>query len=264
MNRNWRGRLFFVKKALKTQIRLRIRHGNNSSTINGKRGTNLKVVMENSQSVQDQSNPAKAAESELENSQSKQRSSGNSLIHLFGQQPWLLIPGLLAIFLGGAGVALYSLGYVGHVEKAELEEPAVQAEVVPTTNTPPATSNTMPLWMVAAIGVSCASGCFIIFRLFNRPQQRQKVQQHLNRYQERLKKRRVKIVEPPSAKKIPVSVKPKPQKSYAKIPVKTVKTKSTVTVLPPEKSPNVNISQDSLANSLDIRKQTSLSSILRK
>ncbi len=217
--------------------------------------------MENSQSVQDQSNPAKTPESEPENSQSKQKSGGNSLIHLFGQQPWLLIAGLLAIFLGSAGVALYSLGYVGHVEKTEEEEPTVQAEVVPITNTPPATSNTMPLWMVAAIALSCASGCFIIFRLLNRPQQRQKVQQHLNRYQERLKKRRVKKVEPPSAKNVPVLAKLKPQKPSAKIPVKV---KSTVTVLPPEKSPNVNKAQDSLANSLDIRKQTSLSSILRK
>ncbi|MDF5719281.1 MAG: hypothetical protein PUP91_02065 [Rhizonema sp. PD37] len=215
--------------------------------------------MENSQSVQDQSNPAKTPESEPENSQAKE-SGGNSLIHLFGQQPWLLIAGLLAIFLGSAGVALYSLGYVGHVEKTEQEEPTVQAEVVPVTNTPPATSNTMPLWMVAAIALSCASGCLIILRLLNRPQQRQKVQQHLNRYQERLKKRRVKIVVPPSAKNVPVLAKLKPQKPSVKIPVKV----NTVTVLPPEKSPKVNKAQDSLANSLDIRKQTSLSSILRK
>jgi hypothetical protein len=37
-----------------------------------------------------------------------------------------------------------------------------------------------------------------------------------------------------------------------------------VTILPPEESPKVNEGQNSLADSLDIRKQTSLSSILRK
>ena len=223
------------------------------------RGTNLKIIMENTQNVQEQPSVPKAPTSAPENSKSQQTDSRN-LIHVLMHHPWLLVIGLLAIFLGGGVLSLYSLGYVGFVQQAKPEEEALQAEVVQPTNTESETTNPISLWMVAAIALSCASGCLIIFRWLNRPAQHQKVRKQINRYQERLAKRR-----PPTAKSLPpkkpqVFLPPQPQKPA----LTSAETKPVVTVLPPEQSFTGGKSKESLASMLDIRKQTPLSAILRK
>ncbi len=226
-----------------------------SSTIKVWRGTNLKVIMENSQNVQQAPTQAQALTADTVKSKSKSISSLNVLIHLLARYPWLLLVGLLGMFIGSATVAVYSLGYVGRVEPEEPE--TIQAEVAQPINTPPQTSNPTPLWMVAAIALSCASGCLIIFRLLNRPTQRQKDQKH-NRYQARLGRRRHQKLEPPRPKNTPEFVPP--PESQPVVP----KTIPVVTVLPPEHSLPFDKSKESLADMLDIRKQNSLSAILRK
>ena len=215
--------------------------------------------MENTQSLQEQRSEPKAPTSVSENCKSQQKDSRN-LIHVLVHHPWLLVIGLLAIFLGGGVLSLYSLGYVGFVQQAKPEEEVLQAEVVEPTNTESETTNPISLWMVAAIALSCASGCLIIFRWLNRPAQHQKVRKQINRYQERLAKRR-----PPTAKSLPpkkpqVFLPPQPQKPA----LTSAETKPVVTVLPPEQSFTGGKSKESLASMLDIRKQTPLSAILRK
>ncbi len=224
------------------------------------RGTNLKVIMENSQSVQEPPSQVKAPTSKPENTQSQQTGSRNLLIHLLAHHPWLFVIGLLAVFLGGGVLSLYSLGYVGFVEQTPPEE-ALEVEVVQATNTPSETTNPIPLWMVAAIALSCATGCLIIFRCLKRPAQHQKVQKQRNRYQTRLTKSRPQTTELLPSKKPPVLLPQQPQKP---VMATSDETKPVVTVLPPEQSVTGGKSKESLASMLDIRKQTSLSAILRK
>lgn len=214
--------------------------------------------MENNQNVQQQPTQATALTADKVKSNSKSIDSFKFMIYLLGRYPWLLLVGLLGMFIGSATLAVYSLGYAGRVEPEEPE--TIQAEVAQPINTPSETSNPTPLWMVAAIALSCASGCFIIFRLLNRPTQRQKEQKRINRYEARLARRPQKL-EPHPPQNPMAFVPPSQSMSFAEVPSKT---KPMVTVLPPEHTIPFDKSKESLADMLDIRKQSSLSAILRK
>jgi hypothetical protein len=216
--------------------------------------------MENSQNVQQERSAATALTPDKVKSKSKSTDSLMLLIHLLARYPWLLLVGLLGMFLGSATLAVYSLSYAGRVEPQEPE--IIQAEVVQPINTPSETSNSTPLWMVVAIALSCASGCLIIFRLLNRPtQQRQKDHKQINRYGGRLAPRPHQKLEPRPPQNPQVFVPPSQSMSFTPV---TSKTKPMVTVLPPEHIIPFDKSKESLADMLDIRKQSSLSAILRK
>jgi hypothetical protein len=219
--------------------------------------------MENSQSVQHQPSQEKAAITESKNSKSKQVGSWNVLIYLFAHYPWLLLVGLLAMFIGSATLAVYSLGNVGQIEREEAETLQAEVEVPQPTKVTGQTTNPTPLWMVAAIAISCASGCFILFRLLNRKAGHQKVYKRINRYQARISQRSKPRVEPRPLKNPPVFVPPQPVKQTVAIPPQTT---PMVTILPSEQ--NLHLDKDknkeSLADMMDIRKQSSLSAILRK
>ncbi|MBD2770754.1 hypothetical protein [Iningainema tapete] len=211
--------------------------------------------MENNQSVQQQSETKPAVEPE----KSKlNKGGGNLLIHLLANRPSLLVIGLLGIFFGSAALAVYSLGYVGRVEKTQIEkelEAVAQLEQPTIAPAPVETTNPIPLWMVGAIALSCASGCLIILRLVNANKHRSVRKAYhvpLVRYQSQ--------TEPSPSKDLPVFVPPLPHKPVAA--PSSNKAKPIVTVLPPEQ--NLSLDEDSLANMLDIRKQTPLSTILRK
>ncbi|MGJ5676542.1 MAG: hypothetical protein ACR9NN_23550 [Nostochopsis sp.] len=230
-----------------------------SGTIIDKRGKHLKVVMQNTQNVQ-QPLEAKAPINEAVKAGSALQTSKNSLIHLLVQHPWLLFAGVLLAFISTAAVAVYSLGYVGRVEREELESLQIETEL-PITTTPQTTKasySSVSLQMIAAIAISCASGCFIVFLLLNRLTQ-QKIQGNPNRIQSPLKQRRQKGLEPSPSKNLPVFVLPVTQSSDKS----SEAAKAVVTVLPPEVDSNKD-SKDSLASMMDIRKQTSLSSLLRE
>ncbi|WGV23174.1 hypothetical protein [Halotia branconii] len=163
------------------------------------------------------------------------------------------------MFIGSTALALYSLGHVGGAEQIEPEEiPAVVERPIKT----PSQSNPTPLWMVAAIALSCGSGCFILLRLLNRPTQpRRKSQKRINRYPEPLTPRPHRNWEPKTLSTLPVFVPTQPLKPTVSMPAKT---KPLVTVLPPEhRHPLDKKSKESLADLMDIRKQNSLSAILR-
>ncbi len=226
--------------------------------------------MENTQSVQQESSKVKEAAPIPEDTKSTTKINNfkNVTLHLFMRYPWLFLGGLLLMFLGGGALSIYSLGYVGENIKDKDSE-TLQAEVIPPkspTQNPESNQNPIPLWMVAAIALSCASGCLIILRLINRPQQKHKVKKRIiNREQIRLAQRSYQAIEARLPKRTPVYASKPRKNAIMAMPPQKAKPKPVVTVLPPEQSfkPNQK-NQDSLADILDIRKQTSLSSMLRK
>ncbi|BAY22395.1 hypothetical protein NIES2100_21580 [Calothrix sp. NIES-2100] len=218
--------------------------------------------MENSQSVQHEPTQPTGVTPELTNSKSKAISSSNVLIHLFARHPWLLLIGLSGIFFASAVLALYNLGSVGNVQQPEEpdknQDVATVAEAV--INTPSASNNPTPLWMVAAIALSCASGCLIILRILNRPAKGQKAHKQVKRYPTRSVASQAHKVESQPVKNHQVFV---PSPSLMPLASMQSRTKPLMTVLPPEHSYRVEKSKESLADLMDLRKQSSLSAILR-
>ncbi|MEH2238266.1 hypothetical protein [Nostoc sp.] len=215
--------------------------------------------MEKSQSVQREPTQLRRATPELTNKKSRLKQSSNVLIYLVAHHPWLLLTGCLAMFLGGGAFALYSLGNAGQVAQEEPEKiPVIVEEPI---SVPSENSNPTPLWMVAAIVLSCGSGCLLIFRLLNRKAQPQKVQKQINRHQTRLAQSHYQRLEPRLPKNQPIFV---PQRQLMPIMQTQPKAKQLVTVLPAEHKHHLDTRPDSLADLMDLRKDSSLSAILRQ
>ncbi len=215
--------------------------------------------MEKSQSVQYEPTRPIGDTPELTNRKSRLRKSSNVLIYLVAHHPWLLLTGFLAMFIGGGAFALYSLGNAGQVTQEEPEKIPVIVEQ--PINAPSENSNPTPLWMLAAIVLSCGSGCLIIFRMLNRPTQPQKVQKYINRHQARLAQSHYTRLEPRLPKNQPIFV---PQPQLTPMMQMPPKTKHLVTVLPAEHKHHLDTRTESLADLLDLRKDSSLSAILRQ
>jgi hypothetical protein len=223
--------------------------------------------MENSQSVQ-QPSDSEVPRPESESNKSRIKSSRILLIDLLAYYPWLLVTGLLGICIGSAAISLYSLSYVGRVEKESPDTKEV--EILQPISTSDESSNLPPLWMLAAIALSCASGCLVILRLLKLQSQPQSFKKHINRYPVRLAKRQYQKTEQRPLKNPPVFVPPPrvsvlPSPSMGSMPpMQQAKPKPMVTVLPPEQKKSLNQQKESLADMMDIRKQSSLSAILHK
>lgn len=214
--------------------------------------------MENSQSVQHEPTQPTKTTLELTDSKSGAEDSTQVLMHLLIRNPWILLVGLLTMFLGSGAFALYSLGFVGYStqQPPEPEEiPEAPIVVAPTTNTSSEMSNPIPLWMVIAIALSCGSGCLVIMRLLKQSTERQKAQKPLKRHQVPLVASQKRRHKPQQARNVPVFV---PTSSLT--PMK----KPLMTVLPVEHTQRLNQTQESLVELLDLRKQSSLSTLLRK
>lgn len=216
--------------------------------------------MEKSQSIQHEPTQVAGPTPELTNSKSLPITSSNIFVYLLTEHPWLLLTGLLTVFLGTAALALYNLGHVGGTEQVEPEQ--VPSVIKETTKTPLETSNPTPLWMIVAIALSCGSGCLIILRLLNRPRQPQKIQKKV------VKPDQVPLTSASSQKWEPETFRTQPAfmplQPLKPIAPMQVKTKPLVTVLPPEHRHPLDNSKESLADLMDLRKQNSLSAILQK
>ena len=227
--------------------------------------------MENSQSVQ-QPSDSEVPIPESESNKSRIKSSRILLIHLLTHYPWLFVTGLLGIFIGSAALSVYSLSYVGRVEKELPDTPDTkEAEVLqPIISTSDESSNLPPLWMLGAIALGCASGSLVILRLLKLQSRPQSLKKNINRYQVRLVQRHYQRIEPRPLKNPPVFVPPPrvsvlPAPSMRSMPpMQQAKPKPMVTVLPPEQKKSLNQQKESLADMMDIRKQSSLSAILHK
>ncbi|MHC5725047.1 MAG: hypothetical protein ACYTXY_13095 [Nostoc sp.] len=215
--------------------------------------------MEKSQSVQRERTQPKGATPELTNRKSRLRKSSNVLIYLVAHHPWLLLTGFLAMFMGGGVFALYSLGNAGPVAQEEPEKiPVIVEEPI---NAGSESSNPTPLWMVAAIALSCGSGCLLIFRMLKWMKQPQKVQKQINRHQVRLAQSNYQKLEPRLPKNQPIFV---PQQQLMPLMQMQPKTKHLVTVLPAEHKHHLDTPKEPLAELMDLRKDSSLSALLRQ
>lgn len=88
---------------------------------------------------------------------------------LLVKYPWLWFVGLFVIPLGVGIFGYYQLIYVGYVPKIEPKKPIeVVSEKENTTSSN--ISNPTPLWLMLAIALSCASGCWVIYRILKLPQ----------------------------------------------------------------------------------------------
>ena len=215
--------------------------------------------MEKSQSVQRERTQRRGATPELTNKKSRLKQSSNVLIYLVAHHPWLLLTGCLAMFLGGGVFAVYSLGNAGQVTQDEPEKiPVIVEEPI---NAPSENTNSTPLWMVAAIVLSCGSGCLLIFRMLTWTKQPQKVPKLVKRHQTRLAQNNYQRLEPHLPKNQPIFV---PQQQLMPIMQVRPKTKHLVTVLPAEHKHHLDTRTESLADLMDLRKDSSLSAILRQ
>lgn len=220
--------------------------------------------MENSQNVQQEPTQTTGATPELTNSKSRVISNSQVLIHLLARHPWLLLIGLSAMFFASAVLALYNLGSVGNVQQPEsaAQNPEVATVAEETINTPSEIiGNPTPLWMIAAIALSCASGCLIILRILNHPGKSKTVHKHNKRYPTRTVQSQPSKVESTSPKNPQVFV---PPPSLTPLVSMQSRTKPLMTVLPPDHSYRLDQSKQSLADLMDLRKQSSLSALLRK
>ncbi len=217
--------------------------------------------MEHTHSLQDEPNPVRRQTK----SQSGLIGSSKIFIYLLIRHPGLLLTGLLTMLIGTAALALYSLGYAGNADHVEIVEeiPAVVAKPIVTSSEH---SNPTPLWLIAAIALSCASGCFMIVRLVNGPNKSPQVRKPIKRDGSSRASRPLKPShspewEPKTVKNAPVFVPLRPLKPM--LPMRT-KSQSQVTVVPSEHRHPLDKSKETLADLMDIRKQASLSTILQK
>jgi hypothetical protein len=219
--------------------------------------------MKNSQSVQHKPTQTTKTALDLKDNKSGAVDSSQVLMYLLARNPWLLLIGLLTMFLGSAAFALYSLGFVGYVQQPEEPDQIPEAPTVveEATKTPSEMGNPIPLWMIAAIALSCGSGCLIILRLINQSTERQKVQKPVKRYQAPVVQGRQHRLEPQTPKNPPVFSSVSSLTPFVSMQPQT---KPLMTVLPVEHRHRLDNSQESLTELLDIRKQSSLSAILRK
>lgn len=240
--------------------------------------------MENTQNVQNHSSQVQTPRPESRNVKPKLISSRNILIHTFVKYHWLFLIGFLGVSIGGAAISLYSLT---HVELLKSEQPnQTTVEVTQAITAPPRRSSPVPLWMVAAIALSCASGCLVLCRWLSRPVKPKKYRRQEIRNQKPVPKPRQAVAQAHSSVKKnqrtfvqPARTRPPQSGGYrnrttqipTQIPMKRVPTprKPMTTILPPQsksflpKTQGLKTKQSSV-DMMDLRKQNSLSSFYQK
>ncbi|ABA19987.1 conserved hypothetical protein [Trichormus variabilis ATCC 29413] len=215
--------------------------------------------MENNQSIKHELTQETRHTAVLKSSKSVAISSYKIFIYLLTRHPLLLLAGIFTTLMGSAGMALYSLVHVGDVEHLEAEPVAVieQPIIADAEN-----GNPLPLWMVAAIALSCASGCLIIFRLLNQPTQRPKIQKReAISHQALSASSRTQKQQQPILKTQPMFV---PRPTLQPVNAMQATKKPLLTVLPAEQRSPFDDSKESLVELLDWRKHNSLTAILQQ
>ena len=131
--------------------------------------------MKHNQSVQSQSFKQKIRALKLRQNLFKNQERWDALIRIYHHYHWLFLFSLLVVFFGSSAIAIYSLARVD-TAKREQQEPvtAVVKKPIPTNRD---AVSPIPMWLVLAIAMSCASGCLLIVRVLHRPIRRYRSRQ---------------------------------------------------------------------------------------
>lgn len=220
---------------------------------------------------------AKGETEKAKNTTSKPKAIIDFTIRVLTYCPWLPITVLLLVFIGSGMLALYSLGNVGKDETPKAEElvPTDGLEEIPAPS-PQEDGDPIPLWMVFAIAISCAGGCVLILRLIRPARPLDGKGKPVNRYQARMAQRQqpnLTVRQVPKTSLVVPPKSPSPQRksfmvppaNYLQKPYQTpINSKSYTKVTASKSNPSSPPPEESLADSLDLRKQSPLSSILRR
>ncbi|WP_224091806.1 hypothetical protein [Nostoc sp. MS1] len=216
--------------------------------------------MENNQSIKHELNQVKRPKAVLKSSKSVAINGYKIFIYLLTRHPLLLLAGVFTTVIGTASLSLYSLVHVSDVEQLEAEPVPAVVEQPIITNAE--NSDPLPMWMVVAIALSCASGCLVIFRLLNPPTQRPQVQKWL------AISHQVPSIPSRAARKQQPVIKPHPIPARKPTrppmtPMQAIKN-PIVAVMSAEPRNPFEESRESLVDLLDWRKHNSLTSILQQ
>jgi hypothetical protein len=147
---------------------------------------------------------------------------------------WISFVVLSAISLGVAVYGYNQLFNVGDVPQAKQN---TTITIQPTKA--PSNSNSLPVWMIIAIALGCATGCLAIFRFFTLSNKVPK----FTRNRQRTTKKQI---------------------SPSNLHHPSPETQPLAGVIPEEETNTIDSNSESLADLLDIRKQTSISSIIQE
>ncbi len=202
--------------------------------------------MENTQGLPPEPSESPKSAPNLSESTSKPKNS------LTTHYPWLL---LMVLFLVPVMVAVFAFNHLSQVEDMGADAPEDIPVVEESVTTTPETSHPTPLWMIIAIALSCATGCLIVFRLLKRSRSKKFLKPN----------KQVKNSLEPSIKpnsQLLLSNKSSVFPSLTPMEPISENTENLVTVIPPEDSHPLDNETESLAELMDIRKESSLSTIL--
>ncbi len=165
----------------------------------------------------------------------------NSLLGLIKHRPSLVLSGVWGFLIAIAAIAVLSLTNTGRVEQQEtLDHPA---------KTSSQTSSPISLWLLGAVVLTCAAGSVVIYKRLNRSSQPCRLRQRAQRLTRSTEHGRQHLLP-----LVPVSAPAQPPVPAEAEPMVT---------LPPQEIQPLDSGSESLAEMMDIRKQRSLSSILR-
>ncbi|MEM7726929.1 MAG: hypothetical protein AAF208_11250 [Cyanobacteria bacterium P01_A01_bin.45] len=218
--------------------------------------------MENTQNVRHQKSGVKENQIQMQQAKAQLIATRNLMVHLLLNYPWLFVILLFGVFVSSAAVSAYSLAFVPDVQRpksttiqVEIRQPKTTSAMIETVDNP------IPLWMVIAIAVSCASGCIILLRFLNRPSKAKRHQRHILRNQQarRTAQNSSKSEQKYLNRKSTVIVSQ--PNIYSQIPVVRVPTnlQPAPKVVPLQTIPLAPVRKESLADMLDVRKKGSLS-----
>jgi hypothetical protein len=220
--------------------------------------------MKNHQSVQSQSWKQKIDVLKSRPSLFQNQERWDALIRIYHRYHWLFLFSLLLVFFGSSAIAIYSLG---HVDPAKRKQPEpLPAVVVEPTSTTQAAVNPIPMWLVIAIAISCASGCLLVVRFLQRPIHRSRARQSLQASRAdsttRKHERQVKKLETVGGKNLSaLAASPTNRKTVRKV----VKNRPAATIIPPQPQLNTIYSQiPPMANMVDVPVKNPLPPLLRK
>lgn len=198
----------------------------------------------------------------------------DALQQLTHNYPLAFWGGLWALMVTIAGLSVVGLISAGPMEPEEQTAPSPTLTVVPPTQTalpsfirvdqspeqPPEVKE-VPLWLFGGLGLGCAMGSLLIVRQMNRPKPR-RLTKPVKKGFKPVPATAVRQQRPHSTSAL--MRRPVTSAAIQLSQVKAERTQPVVTVVPTSENHPLDWGEDSLADLMDLRKQQSLTSLLRQ